>query len=183
MVISIFSLKGGVGKTPIAFSLAKDLNMNLQSNDNSVIESIYPGRAQIGKPFLEDNTVYDFGGFADSGILPIIKASNALIIPCSPDYNSVMRTVETLESVRGYNENILIAVTRTEKEEDYLNVVDAISEFFDDLNYFELRNSKVFKNSIETGKSVTDLYNETPLSKSAYRTIYNQYTELLELFK
>ncbi|MDY0215064.1 MAG: ParA family protein [Bacilli bacterium] len=183
MIISIFSLKGGVGKTPLAFTLAKDLDLNLQSNDNSVIETIYKNRAKIGKPVLAENTVYDFGGFADTGILPIIEKSNALIIPCTPDYNSILRTVETLEAVKGHNDNILIAVTKTEKEDEFLYVVNSINEFFDDLNFFELRNSKIFKNSIETGKSLTELYNETPLSKNAYRTIYKQYLELLELFK
>lgn len=47
MIISIINKKGGVGKTPISFSLAKDLGYYLQSNDNSVIESIYPDMAKI----------------------------------------------------------------------------------------------------------------------------------------
>lgn len=182
MKIAVLCLKGGVGKTPIAFSLAKDLDMDLQSNDNSVIETIYKGRAKIGKPFLANNTVYDFGGFIDAGILPILKESNAVIVPCSTDYNSIMRTVETIEGIKGYNENIIVVVTKTEKEEDYLYVVNSISEFFEDLNFFELRNSKIFKNSMETGKSVSELYNETGLSKCAYSTIYKQYSEILELF-
>lgn len=41
MIISVINKKGGVGKTPISFSLAKDLGYELQSNDNSVIETIY----------------------------------------------------------------------------------------------------------------------------------------------
>ena len=47
MILSVINKKGGVGKTPIAFSLAKDLGYYLQSNDNSVIESIYPDMAKI----------------------------------------------------------------------------------------------------------------------------------------
>lgn len=183
MIISVLSLKGGVGKTPISFTLAKDLNLDLQSNDNSIIESIYPGRARIGKIELKDNTVYDFGGFADVGIIPVIKESNAVIVPCSPDYNAIMRGIETLETVSKHNKNIIVAITKTEKEDDYLSTVNSISEYFEDLNFFELRNSKIFRNSIETGKSLLELYDETPLSRNAYKTIFNQYLEILNLFR
>ncbi len=47
MIISVINKKGGVGKTPFAFSIAKDLEYFLQSNDNSIIEKIYPEKAKI----------------------------------------------------------------------------------------------------------------------------------------
>ena len=182
MIISVVNKKGGVGKTPISFSLAKDLGYVLQSNDNSVIETIYPDKARIGRPILQDRCVYDFGGFVDSGVLDIIKASNAVIVPCSIDYNALMRTVETIEEIIAVNSNIIIVITKTEKESDFETFRDEISSFFEDLYFLELRNSKIFKNSMETGKTVTQLYQETPLSKSAYRTVYQQYQSLIELF-
>ena len=182
MIISVINKKGGVGKTPISFSLAKDLGYVLQSNDNSVIETIYHGNARIGRPILQDDCVYDFGGFVDSGVLDIIKASNAVIVPCSIDYNALMRTVETIEEIIAVNSNIIIVITKTEKESDFETFRDEISSFFEDLYFLELRNSKIFKNSMETGKTVTQLYQETPLSKSAYRTVYQQYQSLIELF-
>lgn len=183
MVISVVNKKGGVGKTPISFSLAKDLGYYLQSNDNSVVESIYPEMAKITiSPTLIENCVYDFGGFVDAGVIHIIKASAAVIIPCSIDYNSILRTVETIEEIGQYNENLIIVVTKTEKEGDFQAVQDAITAHFDDLTFFELRLSKAFKNSIETGLSIKELYNENPLSRSAYKTVYGQYLVLLELF-
>ena len=184
MIISVVNKKGGVGKTPIAFSLAKDLGMKLQSNDNSVIESIYPGMAQVvEKVSVQDDTVYDFGGFVSTGIVDIIRASNAVIVPCSVDYNSILRTVETIEEIQSYNQNIIVIVTKTEKEDDFHSVMHHIEEHFNDLYYFELRNSKIFKNSMEWGSSITELYNQTPLSKSAYKTVYQQYNTVLDLFK
>lgn len=184
MIISVINKKGGVGKTPIAFSLAKDLGYYLQSNDNSVIESIYPDMAKISpSPEIIDNCVYDFGGFVSSVVLPILKESSTILIPTSTDYNSILRTVETIEEIQPYNSNLLIIVTKTEKESDFLSVKEAISQHFENLEYFELRLSKAFKNTIETGLSITELYNETPLSKCAYKSVYQQYTSILELFK
>lgn len=37
MIVSVINKKGGVGKTPFAFSVAKDLGHFLQSNDNSIL--------------------------------------------------------------------------------------------------------------------------------------------------
>ena len=183
MVISVVNKKGGVGKTPISFSLAKDLGYYLQSNDNSVIESIYPDMAKISNsPDLIDDCIYDFGGFVDAGVIDVIRASAAVLIPCAIDYNSIMRTVETIEEMQQYNSNIIILVTKTEKDSDFANVKEAIANHFDDLEFLELRLSKVFRNSIESGLSVTELYNDNPLSKNAYKTVYRQYLTLLELF-
>ncbi|MDD5717873.1 MAG: ParA family protein [Sulfuricurvum sp.] len=184
MILSVINKKGGVGKTPISFSLAKDLGFYLQSNDNSVIESIYPDMAKITEhPALLDNCVYDFGGFVDAGVLKIIKESDAVLIPCSTDYNSIIRTVETIDEIQPYAKMIIVLVTKTEKEGDFSSVENAVSKHFDEIQFFELRLSKAFKNAIETGLSLTELYHETPLSKSAYKTIYNQYLNVLKLFK
>ena len=184
MILSVINKKGGVGKTPISFSLAKDLGYYLQSNDNSVIESIYPDMAKISSnPEIIENCIYDFGGFVTSGVLPILKASSAILIPTSNDYNSILRTVETIEEIQPLNENLFIIVTKTEKESDFETVKNALSQHFDNLQFFELRLSKAFKNSIETGLSLTELYHETPLSKCAYKTVYQQYKTILELFK
>ena len=183
MVISVVNKKGGVGKTPISFSLAKDLGYYLQSNDNSVIESIYPEMSKISaSPELIDNCVYDFGGFVDTGVIKIIKESAAVLIPCSIDYNSILRTVETIEEIVQFNSNIIVIVTKTEKESDFNSTVEAISNHFEDLHFLELRLSKVFRNCMETGFSIKELYNENPLSRSAYKTVYKQYLTLLELF-
>lgn len=183
MIVSIINKKGGVGKTPISFSLAKDLGYYLQSNDNSVIESIYPDMAKISaNPEIIENCIYDFGGFVTSGVLPILKASSAILIPTSNDYNSILRTVETIEELQPLNENLFIVVTKTEKESDFETVKNAINQHFDNLEFFELRLSKAFKNCIETGLSITELYHETPLSKSAYKTVYRQYKSILDLF-
>lgn len=182
MIISVINKKGGVGKTPIAFSLAKDLNLSLQSNDNSVIEDLYD-RAKICHPTLAEDTVYDFGGFTDAGVLDIIKESNVVLVPCHNDFNALKRTIETIEELQPHNERIAVIVTKIDKDADYEAVESTLSQYFDDLHFFKLKNSKIFKNSMETGLSVSELYQFNPLNKAAYKSIFEQYEEILSVLK
>lgn len=182
MIISVINKKGGVGKTPIAFSIAKDLGLNLQSNDNSVIEELYE-KAKICHPTLQEDTVYDFGGFTDAGVLSIIKESNVVFVPCHNDYNALKRTIETIEELQGHSDRIAVIVTKIEKESDYETVERELSQFFDDLMFFKLKNSKIFKNSMETGLSIIELYNFNSLNKSAYKSVYEQYNEILNVLR
>jgi hypothetical protein len=76
-----------------------------------------------------------------------------------------------------------VIATKTEKESDFKQVQSAIEEYFEDLHFFELKSSKIFKNAIETGLSLNELYHENALSKSAYKTVYNQYLTVLDIFK
>lgn len=100
MVISVIEEMSGACKIPISFSLAKDLGYYLQSNDNSVIESIYPDMANISlNPEIIDNYIYDFDGFISLGALLVLKASDVILIPVSNDYNSILRSVETIEEI------------------------------------------------------------------------------------
>lgn len=185
IIIAVINKKGGVGKTPIAYSLAKDLGLNLQSNDNSVIAGYYNKAKIVDKVSIEQGTVYDFGGFVDSGVINVIKVSDTIVVPCSVDFNSIIRTIETLEEIKEYNKPTIVIITKTEKESDFLYVMEQITEFTSDsdLLYFKLRNSKIFKNSMETGASVSELYAQTPLSKSVYNTVFQQYNTILNLFK
>lgn len=182
MIISVINRKGGVGKTPIAFSLAKDLDMDLQSNDKSVIADIY-SRATICSPTLKDNTVYDFGGFTDTGVLDIVKESDIVFVPCWNDYNAMTVTAETISELQDYNEQIAVIITRMDKEADGDIVEETLSNVFNDLHFYRLKNSKVFKNSIEAGLSVKELYEYNPLNRSAYKSIYEQYKQILDIFQ
>lgn len=57
MNLAVLQLKGGVGKTPLSFSLAKDLGLNWQSNDDSVVLQFYKKGKNTGS--MRDRTRYD----------------------------------------------------------------------------------------------------------------------------
>ncbi|MCL5272820.1 MAG: hypothetical protein M1486_05905, partial [Gammaproteobacteria bacterium] len=116
------------------------------------------------------------------GVIDIIRNSHVVLVPCSVDYNSIMRTVETIDEIQSINQNIYVLITKTEKEDDFNNTKATIAKHFDGIEFLELRLSKIFKNAIESGHSLAELYNENPLTKSAYKTVYGQYKTLLDLF-
>ena len=184
MKIALLNKKGGVGKTPFAFSIAKDFGYFLQSNDNSCIEQIYPGKAKILDKVKDlDDCVYDFGGFSASGVLDIIKNCDVVIIPCLPTYNSFIRTVETINEIISINPNIILLATnyKDDREEEFLE--NELDKRYKDIPTFYFKNSKIVNNAANYGLSFTELYNESSLSKRSYSSFFNEYRRLLKAIK
>ena len=181
MEIAVISKKGGVGKTPFAFSIAKDLGYFLQSNDNSCIEQIYPGKAKIlNKVQNIDNCVYDFGGFVESGVLDVIKKCSAVVIPCTPTYNAILRTVETISEIEPINKNIIIIATNFKDDRELEFLQSNLNDRYKKLSIFYFKNSKIVNNAINTGLSFTELYNENSLSQKSYHGFFSEYSKLLQ---
>ena len=148
MKIAVINKKGGVGKTPFAFSIA-----------------------------------YDFGGFVAGGVLDILKGCKAIIVPCTPSYNAVLRTVETIEEISHINPNIVVIATnyKDDKELEFLN--SNLKNRFQNIPMFYFKNSKIVNNAINTGLSFTELYNENALSQRSYQIFFDEYQSLLTKLK
>lgn len=184
MRVSVFNKKGGVGKTPISVSLAKDLECYLLSNDDSVIEDVLPDQAKIlEKLQLIDNCIYDFGGFVDAGVIDIIKHSDLVVVPCFNDIDALKRTIKTIGEINAIAKKILVVATRTEKEEDLAHISESVKKFFPDIDVMELKKSRIFSTVVETGMSVNEIVNDNPLSRFAYRNIATQYNDILNYVK
>ena len=180
MKISIYNKKGGVGKTSLAFSLAKDLDYFLISNDDSVIEMAYPNKSKImEKPKLIDNCVYDFGGFVDTNIIEIINASDFVIIPLTSDLNSFKKTVSTVEELE--NKNIIFVASKSEKED--FKEIEAYLEKKYSHPIFEVRSSRIWAKTFSRHMSVSEIKNENKVSSYIYRNSITGYQQLLNYIK
>ena len=174
MIISIYNKKGGVGKTSLSFSLAKDLNYFLISNDDSVIEKVYENKAKIiQEPKLIKNCVYD------SNILHIIKESDIVIIPLTSDLNSFKKTISTLEEID--TQKVVFVATRSEKE-DFEDIKKYLTSKYD-FPLFEIKNSRIWSKTFVKKMSALELKNENSINSYIYRNSINGYIDLLNYIK
>ena len=181
MKIAVITTDGGAGKTAISFALAKELDYYLMSNDDSVIELVYPDMAQITKePTIIDDTVYDFGGFVDDGVLDIIKHCDIVIVPCINDMNSKMKAIRIIDELSKYNNRFLVVATRVENIQDFKEIELSIQDEFKDIKVLPLRKTKMFKNGLEFGLSPLELIAESKQVAYSGRNFIPEYKEVLE---
>jgi len=181
MRVSVITTDGGAGKTAISFALAKELDYYLISNDDSVIELAYPDMAKIMKdPKVLDDTVYDFGGFVDSGVIDIIKHSDVVIVPCINDLNSKMKAIKTIHEIEKYNDNFLVIGTRLENPQDLKEIETALHDKFPKIQVLPLRKTKMLKNALEFGESPLELVAGSKQIAYAGRNFIPEYKEILK---
>jgi len=181
--ITFLNKKGGVGKTSLAFSVAKDLGFFLISNDDSVIESLYPNKARIMekvKYIADADIVYDLGGFVDKNAIEIIKNSNIIFIPTLLDINSIKRTINTVAEIKKFNQEIVLIVNNYIPNDlkKYHTAIDKLKQMGCDIIF--IQKSEAIPNSLYMGKTITEQYNASNLNKKSFKRIYEAYSSILQ---
>ena len=184
MILAVLQLKGGVGKTPLSFSLAKDLGLNWQSNDDSVIPQFYKKGKILDRCEIAHDTIYDFGGFASAGVFDILKRCDFIIVPITPNPNAIKRAASTVSQIKPLGRRILGIVTDVSSQKEFDETVLEIKNAKIVCNkFFVLKSSRAFENAITMGKSFIELYDESPLSKRQYRSFIEMYKKIVGYIK
>lgn len=180
-IISIASTKGGVGKTSLAFSLAKDLGYRYATNDMSVVLNKYKNARYYPNNIpLYPDTVYDFGGFVDKQSDEILRESDIIILPTTNDLNSIMKSLILIKNFR--EKTILVFANMIDNSNDAVIIREKIHEHFPNLAFTYLRRTKLLKNALETGMSATELYEMNNQTRHLYKQAYSEYSKILKLF-
>lgn len=180
-IIAIASTKGGVGKTSIAFSIAKDLDYRYVTNDMSIVLNKYKkAKYYPNKIPLYENTVYDFGGFVDKHADAIMNEADIILVPTTNDKNSIMKSQILIKAFK--HKTLLVFANMIENERDYLSIKEEIHRYFPDLAFTHLRRSKLLRNALESGMSATELFESSKQTQYVYRHAYEEYRKILSLF-
>ena len=190
-VIAVIAKKGGDGKTPIAFNVAKATKSIVLTNDDDVLEEVHKPYASMLEleQILEldfnelPNTVIDFGGYVEQHIPAIIKKVDFIIMPCKNHISSLKRNKKAIEELSQYNDNIIVVATMTKKNTTIKNGKEVLGDF-DNIKseladypvkaFFELKDTNIFDNSLDRGLSVDEYLKTAPNLKSIYGKRKNQ---------
>lgn len=181
MKIAVWNGKGGVGKTPLAFSLAKDLDYPYITNDDTHLLQKYSKSAFETKPKIYKKAVYDFGGFT-SNILHVIKDADIVIIPTNPDNMSIYKTIKTYEEVIKYNNNIIVIIGDWTDIKEYNETADILKSKMD-VNLddvYPMKRSNLYKNVHNIFLSFREQHKKRPWT---FKTTIEQYNNILKRIK
>lgn len=180
-MVVIYSSKGGVGKTSLAFSLAQDLNLGIITNDRCATYSVLKEKVKYIEGSMPiSNALYDLGGFTTGYVLDVLNEADIVVIPVIADFNALQRALEIIGEIG--EAKVLVVANMVESEEEYSFVKSILLEKFT-IPIVPLKRSKLISNSLLTGNSVRSLYEESGLSKYAYRHVWPQYEALLTLIQ
>lgn len=182
MKVVVINKKGGVGKTSLAFSLAKDLNMYLFSNDGSIINLAYPKMSKIQEEIEDyDNCIYDINytmQLSARNINILCNNADVVVIPLTADLNSFKKTMSLIKELE--NKNIVLVANRSEKN-DFEKIKSYFIENFD-FPIFEIKSSRIWTRIFKEKKSILELVNNTKSNKHTDEEIL-KYTALLQHIK
>ncbi|WP_297941239.1 hypothetical protein [uncultured Campylobacter sp.] len=184
MNLAVLQLKGGVGKTPLSFSLAKDLDLNWQSNDDSVVPQFYKKGKILDRCEIATDTIYDFGGFASAGVLEILKQCDFIIVPITPNPNSIKKAASTISQIKPLGRKIIGVVTNISSQKELDETVATIKAVnIICSKFFILKSSRIFENAMTNGLSFLELYNESSLAKRQYQSFIDMYQKIIDYIK
>ena len=189
---TIFSLKGGVGKTSLASALCLEFDYEGQKVPVITNDVISPLEEILGKdkalklkpdqdfPELkkDDDIIVDLGGFVDERSISVLKKSKQVVIPTIGSFLSISGLIPTIQEVERFNKEITIVLNRIEKKE-VAKVIQFIRERYD-YPIFLLKTSKCFENLLYQNKSVSQMMKDEPLRRSSYKEVHVQLQEIIQ---
>lgn len=119
MIVLVTSLKGGVGKSSIAFNLAAFLDCTYVTNDIAVPEHqdiilIPPKKRRIPKDIMAlESAVYDFGAMStllDPKVSHAASFCDLIVIPTRTDARSLEATLETYKLLKEAGKPVVIII-------------------------------------------------------------------------
>lgn len=207
MKVTVFSAKGGVGKTPISVNIALDRGWAIGTNETyHVLESmrrIEDSRMMAIAPTEEFPDIPDMidmvfdlsgslGGDSARSIRSAIRQSNVVVVPTNNEFKAINGAYHTINEVRDLNPNIIIAATKLEKGkrdaplewdqcEDFMNIKKTLLELVGhEYPVVPLKKSKGYDAIFDQEKSLREIVDRGGIEAFSYRIAAWQFDKLYE---
>tara|TARA_R110000737_G_scaffold127218_3_gene159770 strand:- start:27829 stop:28470 length:642 start_codon:yes stop_codon:yes gene_type:complete len=208
MKITVYSLKGSAGKTPIAMNIALDREYALATNETqNILGAILPEEQLLGLrpneefPKFPDeiDVVFDLAGhiseFARPSIVSAVSQSDVVLVPIYNELKSLYAGGFTINELLPYNKNIVVVATKIERGKaemfkdwrdsaDVQNIMRVVKELTGrEFPVAPLKKSKVFDTIFEKERSIRQLREEEPLAMYTYREVGEQFESLMTMLE
>lgn len=206
MRITVYNVKGGVGKTPIATNIALEREYAIGTNERfHVFDSFIPDDRilSIGltEPFpaIPDDIdiVFDLAGAIDEAALSIVSAirqSEIVLVPVNAEVkalHSAINTIREIGRVEGFAGRIVAVATKLTKSQgenfqrdwsrsrDFQTIEGQLRATGFEGPVLPLKLSKAFDAVFEREMAISRLRAVDPLSRHSFRDVAEQFDAIL----
>jgi len=189
--ITVYTLKGGEGKTTIACAIALESDWAIITNDvHSDLTSALKEESYLvldphhPLPTKEDlygaNIIFDPGGFLDERMIDAIKMSDYVIIPVT-EFGKKLNSERFMASVfeiEQYNKNIIIVLNKINDDTAKIAKEELKKQKY---NYpvFEMKKNEAFEIMLNEGVPISQIVKRGGLFKRWFSQVDSQLQNLI----